>query len=176
MGLKVAVIGLAQSTHDDAPWSDPSWEKWGLPWDYNWSMLDRFFEMHDIRLIEGKHAKLPKDYALRLSCKPCYMQEEYYVGVRKYPLEGYFNSSISYMMALAIHEGAEEIGIWGVDMADNEEYVYQKANMEYWIGRAEGAGIKVYIPEKSSLCKFCGDGIKYYNHTPAYVGRYGWLG
>ncbi len=45
--MKVAIIGLAQSTHDDAPWDDPEWEKWGLPWDHNWAMLDRFFEMHD---------------------------------------------------------------------------------------------------------------------------------
>lgn len=79
-------------------------------------------------------------------------------------------------MALAIHEGAEEIGLWGVDMKDGEEYAYQRPNMEYLIGLAEGNGIGVFIHPDSSLCKFKSDGIKFYNHEPAYVDRYGWLG
>jgi len=34
MGFKqVAIVGLAPSTHDAAPYNSPFWEMWGLPWD-----------------------------------------------------------------------------------------------------------------------------------------------
>lgn len=180
MGLRVAIIGLSPSTHDQAPWGDPSWEKWGLPWDSAWPQMDRLFEMHDIRLLRSVHSKRPEWYIDRLkeSCVPVYMQEAYFPGATKYPFEiaRYYNSSVAYAMALAIHEGAEEIGLWGVDMADGEEYTYQRPNMEYLIGLAEGKGVKVHIPKESHLCRFAGEGIKFYNHNPVYIDRYGWLG
>jgi len=179
MGLKVAIIGLSPSTHDQAPWYDQEWEKWGLPWDHAWPLMDRLFEMHDIRLLESEHSKRPRGYIDRLkeSYVPLYMQEEYFPSATQYPFEiaRYYNSSVSYAMALAIYEGAEEIGLWGIDMADGEEYTYQRANMEYLIGRAEGQGITVHIPKESHLCRFAGEGIKFYNHNPVYVDRYGWL-
>lgn len=180
MGLKVAIIGLSPSTHDQAPWDDPTWEKWGLPWDSAWVRMDRLFEMHDMRLLESKHSKRPKDYIARLQTAnvPLYMQKAYFPSAIAYPFKvaRYYNSSVAYAMALAIHDGAEEIGLWGIDMADAEEYAYQRPNMEYLIGLAEGKGIKVYIPEESTLCKFSHDGIRFYNHSPVYVDRYGWLG
>jgi len=49
MGLKVAIIGLSATTHHLAPWSDPEWQKWGLPWDGYHAQMDRLFEMHDMR-------------------------------------------------------------------------------------------------------------------------------
>jgi hypothetical protein len=88
----------------------------------------------------------------------------------------YWNSSIAYMLALAIHEGAEEIAIYGVDMKGDDEYGYQKPNMEYLIGLAIGRGIKVTIPDASPLLKFNPVGVKFFDHTPVYVQRYGWLG
>jgi hypothetical protein len=79
----------------------------------------------------------------------------------------YFNSSVGFMLALAIHEGAEEIAIYGVDMRADEEYGYQRPNCEYLIGLARGKGIKVHIPDVCPLCK--------YQNDPgfAYFGRYG---
>ncbi len=112
------------------------------------------------------------------------MQEKYFPNVEKYPFrqvaetigEYYYNSSIAYAMALAIHEGAEEIGIYGVDMKADDEYGYQRPNMEYLVGLARGKGIKVHIPKESPLCKFQNTGIRFYDHIPEYVKRYGWLG
>ena len=64
MGLKVAIIGLAPSTHADAPWDDPTWEKWGLPWDSTgYGFMKRHFEMHDQRLLDSEHCKRGPDYA-----------------------------------------------------------------------------------------------------------------
>lgn len=179
MGLKVAVIGLSPKTHDLAPWDDPSWQKWGLPWDEGfWPRMDRHFELHDLRLLTSEHSKRKPGYLKRLQeLERLYTQENYpFDEVAESIGAYYFNSSIAYAMALAIHEGAEEIGIWGVDLATTEEYAYQRPNMEYLIGIARGKGIKVHIPEDSALCKFVGTGIRFYSHLPVYVDRYGWLG
>lgn len=179
MGLKIAIIGLAPSTHADAPWDDPTWEKWGLPWDSTgYGFMKRHFEMHDQRLLDSGHSKRGPDYAQRLKdCKQIYTQANYpFDAVAKTIGQAYWNSSIAYAMALAIHEGAQEIAIYGVDMDGTDEFGYQKANMEYLIGVARGRGIRVYIPPQSALCKFAPTGIKFYDHMPTYVERYGWLG
>jgi len=62
-------------------------------------------------------------------------------------------SSIAYMMALAMEEQPDTIGIFGVDMAEGEEYGYQRPNMAYLIGKAEGLGIEVVLHPASSLLK-----------------------
>ena len=81
---------------------------------------------------------------------------EYYkdtvLGDRKY-----FTNTISFQIALAIMDGATEIGIYGVDMMTgggggvNNEYSWQRPSCEAWIGFAEGRGIKVHIPVESDL-------------------------
>ena len=178
----IAVIGLAPSSHDEAPFLSDEWEKFGLPWDTQWVHMDRLFEMHDMKLIQGEYCKLPKGYLEKLQeaarYNPLYMQEEYFEGAIKYPFDcierPYFNSSIAYAMALAISLKPKKIGLWGVDMENHtEEFFYQRPNMEYLVGLAEGKGIEVYIPEQSPLCKFNPKGINYYNYYPEYKGRYG---
>lgn len=62
-------------------------------------------------------------------------------------------SSVAFSMALAMEEQPDEIGLFGIDLTSSEEYVYQRANMAYLIGRAEGAGIKVWIHPDSGLLK-----------------------
>lgn len=177
--MAVAIVGLSPSTHSQAPFNDSDWEIWGLPWDEgHWIHYDRLFEMHDIRLLENEHR--PADYMERLQDLdvPLYMQEEYFEGATRYPYERvpqYINSSIAYMMALAIAEGHEKIGIYGVDMKGDDEFGYQRPNIEYLIGLAEGMGIEVIIPEESPLLKFQGEGIMFGNTYPQYVGRYGRL-
>lgn len=188
MGLKVAVIGLAPTSHDLAPWDDPKWQKWGLPWDEGyWPRMDACFEMHDLRLLVSRFSRRKKGYFDRLrECERLFMQQAYgsVANSIAYPFDDvaktiggyYFNSSIAYAFALAIHEGAEEIGVWGVDMVGDDEYAYQRPNMEYLIGLARGKGIKVHVPDESPLCKFQGSGIRFYSHEPTYIDRYGWLG
>jgi hypothetical protein len=180
--MAVAIIGLSPTTHNQAPFGDEEWELWGLPWDEGyWVHYDRLFEMHDMRLLEKENSRRPSGYLDRLRevDVPLYMQEEYFPSAIKYPFEmtaQYINSSIAYMLALAIYEGHEKIGIYGVDMKAEDEYGYQKPNIEYLIGLAEGQGIEVIIPKESPLLKFNGEGIMFANTYPKYVGRYGWLG
>jgi hypothetical protein len=185
VGLKVAIVGLSPTTHDLAPWDDPTWQKWGLPWDDGfWWRMNRCFEMHDMRLLESEHSKRKPDYMERLAeCELLYMQDNYIPNAMPYPFDEvakttgyYWNSSIAYAMAMAIHEGAEEIAVYGVDMKADDEFGYQKPNMEYLVGLAKGRGIKVTIPEQSPLCKFNPVGVRFYDHVPVYIKRYGWLG
>jgi len=57
-------------------------------------------------------------------------------------------------MAMAILEGATEIGVYGVDMAvTDHEYFWQRPCMWGWVRFARGRGIKVTIPKESALCK-----------------------
>lgn len=55
--MKIAIIGFSKSSYDDAPWDDPSWEKWGMPWDgKGWERYTRLFEMHSPVLWDLKLA------------------------------------------------------------------------------------------------------------------------
>lgn len=73
----------------------------------------------------------------------------------------YFTNSISFFIAFAILEGFEEIHLYGVDMMTSAmpaggggaEYSYQRPSCEYWMGIAEGYGVKVVLPEECDLLK-----------------------
>lgn len=73
------------------------------------------------------------------------------------PGQVYMPSTISYMLALAIHEGFERIEMYGVEMAagvggaNGTEYIYQKAGTEALLMYAMGKGIEVYLPEHCKL-------------------------
>lgn len=174
MGLKVAIVGLSQSSRHLAPWNSPEWELWGLGWDSERYHFRRVFEMHDLPELERTFVPVGPYLEKLGHCAVVYMQEAYpqISGSVRYPREevdaicgDYWESSIGYMLGLAIAEGAEEIGLYGVDMRSDEEHGYQKPNAEYLIGFAKGRGIKVRIPDVSPLLKFSG---KF-----GCVGRYG---
>jgi hypothetical protein len=65
-----------------------------------------------------------------------------------------WSNSISGLIALAILEGYEEIHVTGVDMAQSQEYAFQRSSATALILFAAGKGIKVLIPRTSELCKF----------------------
>ncbi len=103
---------------------------------------------------------------LRMSKVPVYMldkQDDIPMSVQ-YPMKEigdlvgrtrqgtpYLESSIAYMLALAIYEKVDRVAIFGVDLHCETEYAYQRPNLEYLIGLARGKGIKVYIPPQSTL-------------------------
>lgn len=181
MGWKkrLAIVGFADSKKD-APYDDPSWEIWGLNDLHNaiprWT---RWFDIHvesnineDVKLGRSPADRCGIGGLSRLTC-PVYMQDVHpsVPGSVKFPLDEvletfgnlsgsrYFTNSISYMIAYALYEGIvsgrqwDEIHIYGVDMAVGTEYVNQRPSCEYWIGIAEGMGVKVHIPRTSDLNK-----------------------
>ena len=64
-----------------------------------------------------------------------------------------FGSSLSWMLALAITQMPDEIGLWGVDMAATEEYGPQKDGCLNLIQVARNLGIKVTTPPESDLLR-----------------------
>mgnify|MGYP001162016817 CR=1 FL=1 len=88
----------------------------------------------------------------------------------KYAGANYLTNTVSLMLALAIYEHetgfpVSDIGLWGIDMAQHglkaaghvgwftSEYARQRPSVEYWIGIAEGRGIRVTVPDQSDILK-----------------------
>lgn len=169
---KVAIVGTAM-TFKDAPYTDPSWELWGLNdhWN-NMPRATRWFEANYEAASVSPVSHQPNITRLDWLKKcpiPVYMEEAYKdvpMAVR-YPFEeindwvgeldpcgrNYFTNSVSYMIALAIYEGFDVIHLYGVDMAVGSEYEKQRPSCEFWLGVAKGLGIQLYIPDQSDLLK-----------------------
>jgi hypothetical protein len=168
---KIAIIGKAPSSRGLGPWDDHSWEVWTLSDLVPQGQVprwDRHFELHPLHFVHEnpeywKWLTQPHD-------NPIYVQEvtpEIPAGV-PYPIQdvlahfpvGYFNNSVSYMIALAIMTRPKFIGVWGVDMAQTQpvlggspEYQSQRPSCEWLLGVAMGAGIEVVLPAESDLMK-----------------------
>ena len=160
---KVAILGFTESWKL-APFDDPEYEIWGLNELYlfipRWT---RWFEIHKREVYEADKNRTDDHLGkLRQMTVPIYMHQHWDdipMSV-SYPLDTiiqnfgpYLTNSISYMIALAILEGFEEIGIYGVDMAHDTEYGSQRPSCEYFVGIATGRGIKVIIPDQADLMK-----------------------
>ena len=165
---KVSIVGFAPSSCDDVKhvWDDPQMEVWAINQLYVQmpeiaNKATRWFQIHhrhtyDAAVRDHKH----HDWLAAQKTFPIYMQrKEPDIPMSiAFPKEliieefgRYFTNSISWEIAMAIYEGFEEIHVYGVDMAQDDEYRDQRPSCEYFIGLARGAGIKVYVPEKSDL-------------------------
>jgi hypothetical protein len=164
---KCAIVGFAPSTRAKAPYDNSDFEVWVLNEYYTAlpqaNNITRWFEIHQRdTVLESKRSP---DYIQHLkdSKIPIYMVQKYddIPMSIPYPLDeirrklktDYFTNSISYMVAMAIVDGYEEIHLYGVDMAQEEEYSRERPSVEYFIGYAVSKGIKVYIPPESDICK-----------------------
>lgn len=158
--MRVAVVGAAPSAAL-APYRDPSWQVWALPWRNRTPGIARFFEMHDrARWPTGDHGERYLARLRALTVPVAMIRQHPDIPTSEpYPLamvadcigRDYFASSIAYMVALAVTERADEIGLWGVDMDAEDEYRQQRPNLEWLLGLAEGRGIRVTLPEGCPL-------------------------
>ncbi len=172
---KIAIVCGSPSSEMLAPFDDKSWEIWVLGNRINrfeGKRVTRIFEIHDDLSEHGDiaaYVNLLVNLKIPLVVGASFPQTikevkngEKTTHVKHFPFEEaeklfgskYLTSSSAYMMALALIEGATEIGIYGVDMAvDDHEYFWQRPCMEAWIGFAKGRGVKVTIPEISMIGK-----------------------
>ena len=164
---RVALVGFAASSLHLVPWQDPTIELWGLNQSYIHfeRRPDRWFEIHRAEAREDAAVPSYLSDLKEIGC-PLYMiqaEVDFPTSVA-YPLDRvrdavpplyqrYFTSGVSYMVALAIAEGFEEIGLYGIDCATGSEYASQKPCLEAWLGLAAGRGIRVVIPQESALFK-----------------------
>jgi hypothetical protein len=168
MPRKIAIVGKG-GTFALAPWRDPTWEIWGMPW-IIFPRVDRNFDLHAQPCVD-KFAEIDKDAAWLASstahygntpcwCDPSRMHA--YPNPVEYPLEeiqrtmpiAYLENTIAYQLALALHEGVgegDEIGLWGIHMMGRDEFVWQRPSVTYFIGLAQGRGVKVTLPPGTPL-------------------------
>lgn len=63
----------------------------------------------------------------------------------------FFTSSFAWMMAYALTKGVKEIGLYGIDMADSEEYRRQRAGVHHFLDIAEASGVAISVPSESDI-------------------------
>jgi hypothetical protein len=161
---KVAIVGFAP-TWNMAPFKDNSYEIWGC--NEIWQLLPRLdllFELHSRKQIEDKERdKVKKEHLswMQNTKTPILMQQHFddIPMSIPYPRDfikkrfdtNYFTNTISWQIALAIHLGFKEIALYGINMANDEEFKSQRPSCEYFVGLARGLGIKIFIPDESDL-------------------------
>lgn len=161
--LKIALIGTAPSSRMLAPYGDPTWKIWACsPGNMNvLPRVDAWFEIHGSLLWpENKHYGEPYIAWLRQLKVPVYMQDNRYLP-NAVPLPKdklveefgpyYFTSSFSWMMAMAMLEGAKEIALYGIDMASRDEYILQRPGAYHFFQEAKKRGIKMTAPYESDI-------------------------
>lgn len=178
---KIALIGSAPSSVQLAPYDDPSWTIWSCSPGAR-PFLRRINAHFEIHLFEPHEPWFHVDYVNWMAALPCplYMLEPLpqFPSSVAYPKDavlGYvyaeiagpdgikrpchfnpndFGSSLSWMLALAIMQQPDEIGLWGVDMAaDEEKYSGQKDGCLALIHVARSIGIKITVPPESDLLR-----------------------
>lgn len=137
--MKVAIVGMADFT-EEIPKDHEIWVI--AKYISHFPRYDRAFECHDyepcsvLRMIADEPWFYVPEHLSYLYPKAQYIPVEEIAN--KYFRS--FGSTISYMIAQAIHEGADEISLYGVGMC--EEYEGQRPSAFYWLGVANGLGIK----------------------------------
>lgn len=164
---KVAIVGFSDKVHKQAPYNDPEWDVWGFNMSNRMDFMkdrqgrwrgDRHFDLHPLSV------QSPDDMAWIRHCPvPLYLTEPYLANpqARVYPLLDvrthfleycelpYFASSFAYALALAMYEGYQTIGLFGVDLDWGRERLVEHGNLAFWVGLARGLGFTIYIPPGS---------------------------
>jgi hypothetical protein len=166
---KIALLGSHEATLKWAPWDDPSWELWGHASSRGWypKPPSRYFDLHRKECWTKSNQKGEKYVRwLAQNTVPIYMQDRYkeVPASIRYPIERvlaenrpYFTNHAAYMIALALMEGVTHIGFFGVNYGKSTslgadcEYGTQRGSCEYWMGVAEARGVKLILPQGSTL-------------------------
>jgi hypothetical protein len=162
--MKIALLGASPS-RSLAPFNEPSWEIWACSdGTVDVPRCELRFELHTFHHLRTEPRALKRNveaYLEFLKVCPVYLQEAHpdYPYSLTYPKEEmvrkhgpyFFTSSIAWMMALAIEREPDEIGLWGVDMATDEEYAHQRPGCHYFIEMARRHGIGVVVPDGCRL-------------------------
>lgn len=161
---KIAIVGTAMTSSLDAPYDDESWEIWNIAGNYQHKKrFDKWFELHTMDVLKADGARddyfqYLKDAGDKLiighACADypeakMYPKEEIY---KIFP-DKYFNNQISLMLAFAIMQLPDQIGIWGIDMVGQDDYEHQRSCVEHYIGIAKGMGIAFTFPPETPLCR-----------------------
>jgi hypothetical protein len=166
MSARVAIVGTAPSWRK-TPWTDPGLRILGLNDAYRlgWPRADGWYDIHPIskffyakgqpiyaHQVPAGHYVRPDDHVAwmeKLSI-PLWLHDPPPVGwhhAQQFPKAAieaefgrYMTSSPAWMLAHVIQQGAKEIHIYGIHLATEHEYIEQRPNFEFLIGRVLGPG------------------------------------
>lgn len=141
---KIAIVGMSPYT-EEIP---EDFEVWVIAlYIGHFTRYNRAFECHEQKPTKNS----AKDFIEDPWCE-FYVPEhlaDIYPKAKLIPVEAIakkykraFGSTISYMLAQAIYEEVDEIGLFGVRLDAKDEYIQQKPSAYFWIGVANGLGIK----------------------------------
>ena len=165
--MRAALVGTCPSSRMLAPYANGDWEIWACSPGNAYGQLPRvtrWFEIHgDLGWAESgtwgasKYVDWLNDQDFMIYAQ----SREYIKRAVAYPLDEmiakhslyFFTSTFAYMMALAIAEGAEEIGLYGIDMTLPGEYASQRPAMQHFIVMCMAMGIKVGAPDESDIMR-----------------------
>lgn len=150
-----------------APYTDGEWEIWACSPGNAFGQLPRvtrWFEIHgDLGWPENGKFEFQKyvDWLNEQDFLVYAQNRDFIKRATMYPLDEmiakhslyFFTSTFAYMMALAICEGAEEIGLFGIDMTLPGEYAEQRPAMQHFIVMCMAMGIRVGAPDESDIMR-----------------------
>jgi SAM-dependent methyltransferase len=134
---------------------------------------DLVFHMDDVRIQEIRAQAAPASNIaamlgwIKTSKVPVVTSRVHadYPALVEFPLEDilnhlghdYFNSTAAYAVAFAIHIGATKISLFGMDFSYEKSHDAEKGRgcVEFWLGQAHARGIKINLPQKTSLMDSC---------------------
>ena len=165
---KVCTVGFAETTKYLVPYEDTSYEVWSLNQHYRFMpRASRWFEIHQRKdyladmvkdtdylgwlqrcqmplYVTDLHADLPTAIPFPIEAfrdlAPIWEQDR---ATGLYRKREYMQSSLLYMLALAVMEDFDLISLYGIDLVVGKEYHYQKPNMEWFLGFAQGRGYEI---------------------------------
>lgn len=177
---KAAIVGAGPG-RECAPFGDPDWCVWALN-EIAQPAFTRHFELHPVTggvqssrelrwlercptpcyvldLAEARPTEPPAGVNVTDSARPVSFRGV--ANAVEYPRRRvealgfgeYFTCTFAYQIALAILDGFEEIGLWGVRLylGTARERFAERACVEYWLGVARGRGARVV--EDSGLAR-----------------------
>lgn len=168
---KVAICG-AGGTYD-MPWDDPTFECWAM--NNFWNMArdsegrlaaSRWWEQHQIfpdthGAHRGKVIQNDQDMAWLRQCPvPIYTTEPFAANPLAvvWPVESfaqryrdYFTCTFAIQIAQALDEGFAELHVYGLELllGTKREATVESSCLNYWLGLAEGRGMRVVIADKT---------------------------
>jgi hypothetical protein len=177
MSERVAIVGTAPSWKL-TPWNDPGLKILGLNDAYRlgWPRADGWYDIHPIskfyhapngqqifaHQVPVGHYVRPADHVEWMAKQtiPIWLHDAPPAGwnhARQFPKQEieaafgcYMTSTPGWMLAHVILQGAKEIHIYGIHLATESEYIEQRPNFEFLIGRALGPG-KIKLIEADGL-------------------------
>ena len=171
---KIAILGRSSNSLIDAPIDDDTWRKWSLNDNtqrFDVSKFEKWFDLHSYvynhNFKKTNHGSFlnsiqPKLILMDDDVLGLLKKHDNYPEAEKFGLSAivahfnslYFTCSIAYMIAYALYTENPSnltIGLFGIDLANREEYREQRQCVLYWVGRAIQAGANVVISKNSAL-------------------------